>query len=184
MQRRLQVRVDHRWAAAPVTLEFAGDAAAPPEYHRHVTLVIRPARPDDLEPLLQLVRAFWQGEKLPYREDWVRPALSTLLAHPEYGHVLVAEPKAGSLVAYLVLAFGYSLEHGGRDALVDEVYVEPSLRSGGHGGQLLAAAEALCRAQGIQRLHLEVDNTNPRAAQLYARVGFASTDRRLLTKKL
>jgi GNAT superfamily N-acetyltransferase len=151
-----------------------------------VTLSIRAARPDDLEPLLQLVRAFWQGEKLPYREDWVRPGLSTLLVHPEYGHVLVAEAESASreLVAYLVLAFGYSLEHGGRDALVDELYVEPSLRGGGHGGRLLAAAEELCRAQGIQRLHLEVDNANPRAAQLYTRVGFASNDRRLLTKRL
>ncbi|HKO95008.1 MAG TPA: GNAT family N-acetyltransferase [Polyangiaceae bacterium] len=151
-----------------------------------MTLTIRPARPDELEPLLQLVRAFWQGEKLPYREDWVRPALSTLLAHPEYGHVLVAEAAAGSreLVAYLVLAFGYSLEHGGRDALVDELYVEPSLRGGGQGGRMLAAAEELCRAHGIKRLHLEVDNVNLRAAQLYTRIGFASNDRRLLTKQL
>ena len=149
-----------------------------------MTLTIRPARPDDFEPLLQLVRAFWQGEKLPYREDWVRPGLSTLLAHPEHGHVLVAQAGSQELVAYLVLAFGYSLEHGGRDALVDELYVEPGLRGGGHGGRMLAAAEELCRAQGIKRLHLEVDNANPRAAQLYTRVGFASNDRRLLTKRL
>lgn len=155
-------------------------------YHAAVSIAIRSAQPADLEPLLVMVRAFWLTEKLPYREDWVRPALSSLLLHPEYGRVIVAEDGAGpaTLVAYLVLAFGFSLEHGGRDALVDELYVEPARRGGGHGGRLLAAAEELCRAQGIRRVHLEVDNTNPRAAQLYARVGFASNDRRLLTKPL
>jgi GNAT superfamily N-acetyltransferase len=151
-----------------------------------VTIAIRAAQPEDLEPLLALVRAFWKVEKLPYREEWVRPALATLLARPERGRVFVAEADAlaDTFVAYLVLAYGYSLEHGGRDALVDELYVQPDQRSAGLGGRLLLAAEELCRAQGIQRLHLEVDNTNPRAAQLYARVGFASNDRRLLTKPL
>jgi GNAT superfamily N-acetyltransferase len=144
---------------------------------------IRPAEPLDLERLLPLVRTFWSFEKLPFESVNVGGVLGTLLANPSLGRVFVAE-SAETLVGYLVLTFGYSLEHGGRDALVDELFVQPDLRSSGLGTRLVESAVQTCREHGMVRLHLEVDRTNPRAEKLYGRLGFAANDRFLLTKKV
>lgn len=157
--------------------------------HRHagtmspMSAVITRADASLLERLLPEVRSFWAFERLSFDRVDVRVALATLLEDPALGCVFVAE-QAGEIVGYTVLTFGYSLEHGGHDALVDELYLREALRGRGLGTQLLEQAAELCRQRGITRLHLEVDHTNPRAAKLYARLGFAANDRALITKKL
>jgi ribosomal protein S18 acetylase RimI-like enzyme len=137
----------------------------------------------DVERLLPHAQDFWEFEKLPFEAARVRRVLAGLLSNPTQGRVLLAE-RGDEILGYLVLTFGYSLEHGGRDALVDELYVRASERGSGLGSRLLEAAFELCRHEGIERAHLEVDNTNPRAEALYHRAGFVGNDRRLLTKRL
>jgi GNAT superfamily N-acetyltransferase len=144
---------------------------------------LRTAAYEDLERLLPLVEVFWAFEQLPFHTSDVRGALSGLLANQEYGRVFLAE-RAGTLLGYLVLTFGYSLEHGGRDGLIDELYVCAEERSLGIGTALIEAACACCRSLCIWRLHLEVDRTNPRAERLYVGLGFRANDRHLLTRKL
>lgn len=141
------------------------------------------ATPADIERLLPHTEAFWKFEKLPFEITRVRRVLLGLLETPAYGRVLIAQ-RGIEVLGYLVLSFGYSIEHGGRDALVDELYVHQSARGSGLGTRLLEEAFRVCDREDIARVHLEVDNTNPRAEALYARLGFASNDRRLLTKEL
>jgi ribosomal protein S18 acetylase RimI-like enzyme len=141
------------------------------------------ATPADIERLLPHTETFWKFEKLPFELTRVRRVLLGLLESPAFGRVLIAQ-RGTEVIGYLVLTFGYSIEHGGRDALVDELYVRQSARSSGLGTRLLEEAFRICGREGISRVHLEVDNTNPRAEALYARVGFASNDRRLLTRRL
>jgi len=83
-----------------------------------------------------------------------------------------------------VVTFGYSLEYGGRDAFIDELWVHERVRGQGIGTRALHMAEAACREQGIQALHLEVERTNAVAQQVYRRAGFVDHDRYLLTKRL
>jgi GNAT superfamily N-acetyltransferase len=135
--------------------------------------------------LLQHVRDFWAFEKLPLTEREPARALMQLLEQPNHGRVLLLESEQdGTLFGYLVLTFGFSLEHGGRDGLVDELYVVPALRGAGLGTRLIEAASQICVELEIARLHLEVDHTNPRAHSLYQRLGFGGNDRGLLTRKL
>jgi GNAT superfamily N-acetyltransferase len=144
---------------------------------------IRPATPADLQALLPLVKRFWEFERLPWEHVDVPSVLGTLLADPNVGRVLMGVHQ-GQISGYLTLTFGYSIEHRGRDALVDELYVEPVARGLGTGTLLLDRAAAVCRSLGITRMHLEVDHTNPRAHALYARLGFRGQDRQLLTRAL
>jgi GNAT superfamily N-acetyltransferase len=51
----------------------------------------------------------------------------------------------------------------------------PERRSSGIGSALLAAAEDLVRARGIDDIGLGVDDDNPRAARLYLRLGYRET---------
>jgi GNAT superfamily N-acetyltransferase len=137
----------------------------------------------DLEILLPMVREFWVIERLNFVEPEVRRALAGLLDGRELGRVVLIE-RGGAPIGYLALTLGYSLEHLGRDAFVDELYVRDPHRSGGIGARALERAADLCRELGVRALHLEVDHVNPRARALYERLGFATHERALMTLKV
>jgi GNAT superfamily N-acetyltransferase len=144
----------------------------------------RLATPADQARLLPLVRELWRHERLDWDDERTPAALARLLADPSLGRVWIAEDEDdGHAVGYLALCFGYSLEFLGRDAFVDELFVEDVCRGHGVGTQLLAAAEAACGELGVHALHLEVDDTNPRAHALYVRFGFEAHERALMTKR-
>lgn len=137
----------------------------------------------DIDPLLALQREFYEHEGYPFDVDGKRRAMAELLANPAYGRIVAFEVD-GAVAGYLVVAFGFSLEFGGRDAFVDELFVLPSARGRGLGTQALELAEHLCRENGIHALHLEVEFVNESAKRLYARHGYAEHTRQLMTKRL
>jgi ribosomal protein S18 acetylase RimI-like enzyme len=137
----------------------------------------------DLEALLPLVEAFQREEGYPAGDAELVATLATLLAEEGAGRVVIA--RAGALaVGYAALCFGFSIEHRGRDAFVDELYVRPEQRGRGLGRSLLRALEQEARAAGVRKLHLEVERDNPSARALYLAEGFAPTGRELLSKSL
>ena len=141
------------------------------------------ATPSDIDELLPLMREFYAGERLPYDETVLRRALDALWDEQLYGGVWLA--RAGNQpVGYGVLCCGFSLEYGGRDSFVDELFVRPAWRDRGVGGLLLDAMESACWSQGIGALHLEVDHDNPDGKRLYRRRGFVDHERHLMTKRL
>lgn len=157
------------------------DGAAPPE--GEAITVTRAATPADLATLLPLVRDLHEHEHIRGTLADVRNALGRLLAEPQRGRVLIVG-DAGSIMGYAAVVFGYSIEFHGVDAFLDEIYVLPTERGNGIGKTLLDAAEALCKAEGVVALHLEVDHSNPRAHELYVRRGFKDHTRHLMTKRL
>src|SRR5258707_10231131 len=137
----------------------------------------------DLEAILKLHRDFCEEDHYAYREDETRANLALLLGEPSLGR-LFAIDDGGSVVGYLALVFGFSLEFSGRNAVVDELYLEPAHRGRGLGTKALAAAEELCRELGIRAIHLVVERYKKDAQALYRRLGFVAYDRVLMTKVL
>ena len=129
------------------------------------------------------MREFYTGERLPYDETVLSGALAKLWAEPLHGGAWLARADT-DLVGYGVLCCGFSLEYGGRDAFVDELYVRPAWRDRGIGNRLLDAMEARCSASGVAALHLEVDHDNSAGRRLYERRGFVDHQRHLMTKWL
>lgn len=129
------------------------------------------------------MREFYAGERLPYDETVLRRALQALWAEPLHGGAWLARVHENA-VGYGILCCGFSLEYGGRDAFVDELYVRPDWRGMGIGNRLLDAMVSRCREAGIAALHLEVDHDNPGGKRLYARRGFVDHQRHLMTKWL
>ena len=148
-----------------------------------VSFSTRIATPADLERLLPLVRELWKHEHMEWDDSRTPAALARLLGDPSLGRVWISE-DAGRAIAYLALCFGYSLEFFGRDAFIDELYVDPAYRNHGHGAHLLATVEAACPELDVRALHLEVDHVNERAKGLYKRAGFEDHDRWLMTRKV
>ena len=66
---------------------------------------------------------------------------------------------AGSTCGYLTLCYGYSLELGGRDGYVDELYIREAWRGRGLGTRALEAACSAARADGVVALYPEVRPT-------------------------
>ena len=70
-----------------------------------------------------------------------RRALATLLDDDTLGGVWVLEDEQG-VAGYLAVTLGYSLEYGGRDAFIDELYLAARARGRGAGRAALELAEA------------------------------------------
>ena len=83
----------------------------------------------------------------------------------------------------MVLGWGFSVEAGGREACLDEIYLTPEMRNRGIGGRVLALVEAEARAAGMRRVFLEVQRHN-RVIGLYRRAGYVDHDRFLMSKLL
>jgi ribosomal protein S18 acetylase RimI-like enzyme len=143
----------------------------------------RLASPADLEPLLAFARAFYADQGYPFDEPAVREVLAPLLADADLGRVWLIE-VAAEAVGYVALCFGYSIEHRGRDAFVDELYVAPTWRGRGIGTAALHFAQDACPALGVRALHLEVERQNAAAVALYRKLGFAERDRFLMTRRI
>lgn len=120
---------------------------------------------------------------IPFHEGKVCTALKNFLAHPEFGGSWLISSR-GQIAGYVILTLGYSFEYRGRDAFIDELYIEPEFRRMGLGRRAMEFVEEQARALGVNALHLEVDRSNDAAFELYRRVGFTSHGRHLLTKWL
>jgi ribosomal protein S18 acetylase RimI-like enzyme len=134
-----------------------------------------------------MMRALAEQEPNPnpgaFREGEVSKALHFLLDHPERGRVwvLVVDEK---LVGYIVLTLGFSFEFFGTDSFIDELYVLPEYRRRGFGLQAVKYLEAEANKLGVNAVHLEVDEGNDPAFELYRRMGFEDHNRFLMTKWL
>jgi GNAT superfamily N-acetyltransferase len=142
-----------------------------------------PVARTDIELLLQFVQEYYKFDHLSFDERVARTALENFIDDPTFGRVWWLSVD-NELVGYLILTFGYSIEYGGRDAFIDEVYIRAEYRGQGIGRQAITFAETQCRAWGVQALHLEVERNNTTAHALYRSVGFVDHDRYLMTKRV
>jgi GNAT superfamily N-acetyltransferase len=131
--------------------------------------MLRRARTDDLADLLALVAEYCAADAHTFDVDRVSDALRPLLADDTHGQVWVQDSD-GTLEGYIVTAWSWSLESGGRECLVDELYVRQRRR--GHGRALLTRALDAARGQGCRVAFLETEPANEDARAFYARLGF------------
>ena len=132
-------------------------------------LTLRVATANDVEPLLVLITEFKELDGYRDRDDHhEREGLLPLIADPNLGYVVVAE-RDGELVSYAVLTWGWGLESGGREALLDEFYVRP--RGEGIGSRMFETCVLLAREAGAKVLFLETEAVNDRARTFYKRHG-------------
>lgn len=146
-----------------------------------MTAPLRAARVDDLDRLLAFARAFHAEDGHPLNAAG-EAAVAALLANPDLGQIYVVE-QDGAAVGYAVLCHGFSIEYGGRDTIVDDVYLVPAVRGQGLGTRVMHALMAEARRLGCRAIHLEVLPDNP-AAALYRRLGFDDRGSRFMGRLL
>ncbi|HUD63986.1 MAG TPA: GNAT family N-acetyltransferase [Candidatus Sulfotelmatobacter sp.] len=135
----------------------------------------------DADVLLEFVRAYYDFDGHGFDREKARKALTALLRDAQFGRAWLILDGA-SAVGYVVVCFGYSLEWLGRDAFVDEFYLQEQYRGHGWGQKTMAFVENAARAEGIRTLHLEVVRQNAKALELYRRLGFREHHSTFLSK--
>jgi ribosomal protein S18 acetylase RimI-like enzyme len=140
------------------------------------------AKSGDLDRLAALVTAFHAEEGLDLSDDARRAGLAPLLEGIPHGAAYLIGP-ARAPMGYVIVTFGWSIEMGGMDAFIDEIYLRPAVRGRGIAGEILISLPKALATAGIKALHLEVDRDNERAKRLYGRAGFKARDRYMLMSK-
>jgi ribosomal protein S18 acetylase RimI-like enzyme len=143
-----------------------------------MSIEFEPAGEADGEVLVRLARAFHVEDGHPLDNSGEAALLQIARGEPFARSWIVRED--GQPIGYLILTLGYSVEYGGRDGFIDDLYLVPAARGRGVGGKLLEFALASAAALGIKTLHLEVEPGNQPAARLYRSAGFEETGRRLM----
>jgi GNAT superfamily N-acetyltransferase len=141
----------------------------------------RRATAADRAPLERMVAAYREEDRQPPQPAVVARALDAALSGDPLIHIWMIE-AAGEPVGYVALSLGFSLEVGGRDALVDELYLDAAVRGRGLGGRALEFVVEECRKLDVRRVCLEVERHNDGARRLYERAGFRDHDRTLMSR--
>ncbi|HYU31013.1 MAG TPA: ribosomal protein S18-alanine N-acetyltransferase [Thermoanaerobaculia bacterium] len=127
-------------------------------------VAIRPVRGADLPRLAEL-------EELSFADPWPVELLAIELVHPQA--ILLAASRER------VLAAGYvALRHGGGEAEILRLAVEPGERRRGLARALVEGGLERLRRAGVSVCHLEVRAGNQGAIAFYEALGFARTGRR------
>ena len=129
------------------------------------------AKLEDLDRLMPLVAGFHAEENLQTSDDARRDALAPLLEGSPHGAVYLIGP-ARAPIGYIVVTFGWSVEFGGLDGFIDEIYIRSGVRGRGVGSEVITSLTAMLKSVGMKALHLEVDPENDKALRLYQRCHF------------
>ncbi len=143
----------------------------------------KPVEPSDIDTLLVFIQEYYDYDCHPLEAAQTRAALENLIQHPDWGRAWFICRNTVP-VGYTVLTLSYSLEYLGRDAFVDEIYIWESDRGQGIGRATFEFLEEVCRSLNVNALHLEVEQHNTNAQQVYRKLGFTNHERYLMTRWL
>ncbi|MEO1788996.1 MAG: GNAT family N-acetyltransferase [Pseudomonadota bacterium] len=125
----------------------------------------------DLAALEPMVAAYHDEEGIASELEHREAAIAPLLEGSPHGCVYLIGPRRAP-VGYMVVTFGWSVEFGGLDGFIDELYIRPGVRGRGMASEALHALLPLLDEAGVRALHLEASVDRPRLERLYARAGF------------
>ena len=136
---------------------------------------------DDIITILKFIKNFHGMSSYPFHEVKVGETVRNLIKNYNLGRIWIIEIDSKS-VGYIILTFGYSIEYKGRDAFIDELYIEEEFRGRGIGKAAMNFIVKEARNLGIHAVHLEVERDNAAAKKLYEKNDFKDNGRTLMTR--
>lgn len=145
---------------------------------RHATL-------DDIPILVDLMQEFYAEAAYPLDRQWAANSFSALLRDDSLGAVWIIFHD-GEPAGHVVLTIRFSMEYGGLDAFIDDLFIRPAYRRRGLGRAALKALFDECERRRVLALHVEVGQDNIAAKALYQSYGLepGSDSRQMLTVRL
>jgi GNAT superfamily N-acetyltransferase len=141
----------------------------------------RQATHDDRIVLGAMIREYYVYDRHEIDDRIIEASLDGALVDNHHIRLWIIE--VGDRVAgYLAVAIGFTIEAGGNDGFLDELYLREPFRGRGIGRRAVKFAIDSCPSLGIRRLSLEVERPNTRARRLYEDIGFLAHDRILMSR--
>ena len=134
--------------------------------------MVRKVTPQDKEMYLSLTEKFYQSDAVSHNiplENRLK-TWNEIMRSDEYADCYFVI-KDGDVAGYMLLAYTFSQEAGGKTAWIEEIYILPEFRSMGLGNELFDFIKAEIEPD-CARLRLEVEADNIRAKKLYKSLGF------------
>jgi ribosomal protein S18 acetylase RimI-like enzyme len=137
----------------------------------------------DVPEILTMMEQFYAIYNYPFEKEKTQKNLVEFLANPNLGRTWVIK-NVNMVIGYIVLAYGYSFEHGGRDAFIDEFFLKKEFRRKGFGGLTMEFIQNEGQKLGVKVIHLEVEQHNTGGMKLYKEKGFKDNGRILFSKRI
>ena len=133
-------------------------------------MLVRPAERKDRPQLLALIEGYFAFYRTPFPKQKVEGLLDLLEQDPGLGVQLVAEMD-GTLQGFASLYACLDTLVADRILVMNDLFVDPSLRSHGMGAALFDASLAYATAHGYVRLDWVTAEDNREAQRFYDRHG-------------
>ncbi|MFC7309474.1 GNAT family N-acetyltransferase [Streptomyces monticola] len=134
--------------------------------------MIRRALSGDISAIHAMICELAEYEKALHEvkatEEQLRAALFG--EHPA-AYALVAEDESGQVVGYTLWFLTFSTWRGVHGIYMEDLYVRPAARGGGHGKALMAELARICAERGYQRLEWAVLDWNQPSIDFYTSLG-------------
>ena len=141
-----------------------------------MTLSIRPATPDDLPLIAELIRALADYEKLLHEVRFDDATLATRLFGPRpYAEVIIGEVD-GVAEGFALFFHNFSTFEGKPGVYLEDLFVRPDARGSGLGKALLSELARLAVERDCARLEWSVLDWNEPAIGFYKSLGAKPMD--------
>ncbi|MFG2223608.1 GNAT family N-acetyltransferase [Streptomyces sp. NPDC048644] len=138
--------------------------------------MIRDATPADVPVILTMIRELAAYEREPEAARATEPQLAeALFGDRPAAFALIAETAEGP-VGFALWFQNFSTWTGTHGVYLEDLYVRPEARGGGHGKALLAALAELCVARGYARFEWSVLDWNEPSIGFYRSIGAQPMD--------
>jgi GNAT superfamily N-acetyltransferase len=131
---------------------------------------IRPARTEEIEEMLPLIRAYCEFYETEPDDDGLRRMFETLITDPSQGAVFIARYQ-GRAVGFATLDWKWSSLKAARIGYLEDLFVDPEARGLGIADALIEVCAERCRELGMPAMDWLTAPDNHRAQQVYNRTG-------------
>ncbi|MEV4993841.1 GNAT family N-acetyltransferase [Streptomyces niveus] len=139
--------------------------------------MIRTATAADVPVIHAMIRELAAYEKAPDEaratEEQLREAL---FGERPAAYAHIAETDEGAVAGFALWFLNFSTWRGVHGIYLEDLYVRPELRGGGHGKALLTELARICVERGYERLEWSVLDWNEPSIQFYRALGARPQD--------
>ena len=141
-----------------------------------MSIIIRPATPDDVGTIMGFVRELATFEKAPEQVTSTEATMQTALFGPHPAAEAIIAELDGDIVGMAVFYHNFSTWTGVRGIWLEDLYVTPAARGSGAGRALLSHLAGIAVDRGCARFEWWVLDWNERAIEFYRKVGAEPMD--------
>ena len=137
----------------------------------------------DISIITQMMQDFYAIDNYPMDVEVAKTLFQEFISNEHLGKSWLMYSK-NEIVGYIILAFIFSFEYGGKIAFVDELFIKETARGKGFGKEAIQFIQQEVPKLSLKLLYLEVEPHNENAQKLYLAHDFELHNRKLMKYKV